>query len=98
MGISREPTMDSNSARCVVCANPLAFEARFCMHCGAPRDGGEREEVGVADPLIGTVVNDRYSIVSLIGRGGMGVVYKVQHVHIGKFMAMKLLHGELARR
>ena len=27
----------------------------------------------------------------------MGVVYKVEHVHIGKLMAMKLLHGELAR-
>ena len=35
--------------------------------------------------------------MELLGRGGMGVVYKVEHIHIGKLMAMKLLHGELAR-
>jgi serine/threonine-protein kinase len=52
---------------------------------------------GAADPLVGQVVADRYRIVSLLGRGGMGVVYKVEHSHIGKMMAMKLLSGELAR-
>lgn len=57
---------------------------------------GEPRE-NVADPLVGRVIADRYRIMELIGRGGMGVVYKVEHVHIGKFMAMKLLHGELAR-
>jgi len=49
-----------------------------------------------ADPLIGQVIADRYKILSMLGRGGMGVVYKVEHVHIGKLMAMKLLSGELA--
>jgi hypothetical protein len=52
---------------------------------------------GSADPLVGRIVADRYRIVSLLGRGGMGVVYKVEHVHIGKLMAMKLLSGELSR-
>jgi serine/threonine protein kinase len=52
---------------------------------------------GAADPLVGRIVADRYRIVSLLGRGGMGVVYKVEHVHIGKLMAMKLLSGELSR-
>lgn len=51
----------------------------------------------VADPLIGIVVADRYRILSLLGVGGMGVVYKVEHVHIGKLMAMKLLAGSLSR-
>ncbi len=59
--------------------------------------GGSGAADNVADPLIGRVVADRYRIVGLLGRGGMGVVYKVEHVHIGKLMAMKLLHGELAR-
>ncbi len=48
------------------------------------------------DPLIGRVIAERYRILQLLGRGGMGVVYRVEHVHIGKFMAMKLLSGELA--
>jgi serine/threonine-protein kinase len=50
-----------------------------------------------ADPLVGMVVADRYRIVSPLGSGGMGVVYKVEHVRIGKLMAMKLLSGEFSR-
>ncbi|MDI1475270.1 serine/threonine-protein kinase [Polyangium sp. y55x31] len=49
-----------------------------------------------ADPLIGLVVAGRYRILTPIGRGGMGVVYKVEHVHLGKLLAMKLLAGELS--
>jgi eukaryotic-like serine/threonine-protein kinase len=51
----------------------------------------------VADPLIGVIVADRYRIVEPLGRGGMGIVYKVEHVRIGKLLAMKLLTGELSR-
>jgi serine/threonine-protein kinase len=47
--------------------------------------------------LIGRVIADRYRIVGHLGRGGMGVVYKVEHLRIGKLMAMKLLTGELSR-
>lgn len=50
-----------------------------------------------ADPLIGVVVADRYRIIEPLGRGGMGVVYKVEHARIGKLMALKLLTGELGR-
>lgn len=49
-----------------------------------------------ADPLIGLVVADRYRILERIGRGGMGIVYKVEHIRIGKLLAMKLLAGELS--
>ena len=49
------------------------------------------------DPLIGKVIADRYRIVSPLGKGGMGVVYKVEHLRIGKLMAIKLLTGELSR-
>ncbi len=51
----------------------------------------------IADPLIGVVVAERYRIRELIGRGGMGIVYRVEHTHIGKLLAMKLLTGELSR-
>jgi tRNA A-37 threonylcarbamoyl transferase component Bud32 len=51
----------------------------------------------LADPLIGVVVADRYRIKEPIGRGGMGVVYRVEHARIGKHMALKLLTGELTR-
>ncbi len=49
------------------------------------------------DPLVGAVVSDRYRILGRIGAGGMGAVYRVEHLQIGKIAAMKLLHGELSR-
>jgi serine/threonine-protein kinase len=66
---------------------------------GGPPDVSAVELVvpTVADPLIGVVVAERYRIVEPLGRGGMGIVYKVEHARIGKLMAMKLLTGELSR-
>jgi serine/threonine-protein kinase len=56
------------------------------------------EEAGhIADPLIGVIIAGRYRIIEPLGRGGMGVVYRVEHARIGKLMALKLLTGELSR-
>ena len=41
----------------------------------------------------GTVVAGRYRVSSVLGRGGMGVVYRVEHVHTGEELALKLLLG-----
>lgn len=82
---------------CPVCGRRNVADARFCGGCGQVLVEEGETKHDVADPLIGQVIADRYRILALLGRGGMGVVYKVEHVHIGKLMAMKLLHGELAR-
>ena len=56
------------------------------------------DDVRGPDPLIGMEVAGRYRLVECIGRGGMGVVYKVEHTEIGKLLALKLLAGELSRQ
>src|SRR6516162_5210241 len=48
------------------------------------------------DAWLGRVVDNRYRVVEVIGRGGMGVVYKVEHQRMGKIAAMKVLHRDLA--
>jgi len=46
---------------------------------------------------LGKVVDDRYRVLEVIGRGGMGVVYRVEHLRMGKIAAMKVLHRDLAQ-
>ena len=96
------PDVTGELEPCPACGRHNPADSRFCAACGLQliRDdevGTDAVPGSIADPLIGRIIADRYRIVSLIGRGGMGVVYKVEHIHIGKLMAMKLLHGELAR-
>ncbi len=48
-----------------------------------------------SDPLVGTRLADRYTILSIIGRGGMGVVYKARHELMDRTVAIKMLHAHL---
>jgi serine/threonine protein kinase len=46
----------------------------------------------------GDRVNDKYTIVRLIGDGGMGTVYEAQHERLGTRVALKFLHDDIAER
>ncbi len=43
------------------------------------------------DSLIGLALDNKYRIVRVIGRGGMGVVYEAEHTTLGKRVAIKLM-------
>jgi serine/threonine protein kinase len=47
--------------------------------------------------LAGRVIGERYGVTSLIGEGGMGVVYEAEHLAIGKLVAVKVLHPRHAQ-
>ena len=42
------------------------------------------------------LIASRYRVIRELGRGGMGVVYLVEHVRTGDQLALKLLHGQSA--
>ncbi|MCC6994275.1 MAG: serine/threonine protein kinase [Deltaproteobacteria bacterium] len=43
------------------------------------------------DPLIGTIIGDRYRVVRLLGRGGMAAVYRGEHELLKKPVAIKVI-------
>jgi eukaryotic-like serine/threonine-protein kinase len=47
------------------------------------------------DGFVGRVLAGRYRVVSLLGSGGMGSVYRAEHVHMQKSVAVKILHRHM---
>lgn len=77
-----------------------------CPHCLAlfedtdkcPVDHCALQTPKNIDPLLGTCLAERYKIISLLGSGGMGNVYKAEHVAMDRLVAVKILHPHLAAR
>jgi serine/threonine protein kinase len=74
---------------CPSCRAAYRSQLSFC-----PRDGVAL--IPGPDPLIGQIIANRYRVISRLGKGGMGQVYLVEHVEIGKRFALKVLFGDLA--
>ncbi|HZF56360.1 MAG TPA: protein kinase [Polyangiaceae bacterium] len=82
--------------RCPDCEQIFSSEARFCPYDGdrlvdAPEWNPE------ADPLIGITVDNRYKVMSVLGEGATGKLYKVQHVALSRLFALKVLRRDVAR-
>lgn len=50
------------------------------------------------EKYLGSVINDRYKIIKLVGTGGMGSVYLAEHEILRKKVALKILHYEQSKR
>ncbi len=49
------------------------------------------------DRRIGTLVDERYTILEAMASGSMGAVYKAERVPVGKLVAIKFLHASYAK-
>ncbi|MGA0979712.1 MAG: hypothetical protein ACO3UX_07190, partial [Candidatus Nanopelagicales bacterium] len=50
---------------------------------------------GIADPLVGTLVDGRYQVVSRIARGGMATVYEAVDTRLDRTVALKMMSPAL---
>ncbi|MBX3273059.1 MAG: protein kinase [Sandaracinaceae bacterium] len=51
-----------------------------------------------ADPYLGAILGGRYRVIERLGEGGMGAVYRGEHLELARDVAIKLLAPELARK
>ncbi len=80
----------SSTARCAKCGEPLEAAHALCIHCGEPVPGNDAEQL-LGQKLLGT-----YEVTSLLGQGGMSLVYRGRHVMTEQAVAIKVLPPELA--
>ena len=86
---------------CPRCKHSLRDTAQFCDGCGVslndfntPTERLDRRQdlpVPIDDPLVGRVLDSKYELVSRLGEGGMGAVYRARRLHIGDEVVVKVL-------
>ncbi|HET6438414.1 MAG TPA: protein kinase [Anaeromyxobacter sp.] len=81
---------------CGYLADPSDGPVNFCPKCGQDlRPEGREQTLSLS--LLDLVVADRYKLIAHLGEGGMGSVYKAEHIRMGKALAVKVLRGDFAR-
>jgi eukaryotic-like serine/threonine-protein kinase len=92
---------------CPACARLNDPSRGSCASCGQDMRGlgaasdtfpKTEDQVIPGDGDVGRLIDGRYRILSRIGEGGMGSVYRAQHVRMGKIIALKLMHPDVARK
>jgi serine/threonine protein kinase len=80
--------------KCPECQTENESFAASCVKCGRGLTPPRRSPHDALTP--GTVFDSRYEIVSTLGRGGMGTVYKARDLVLDEIVAIKVLRSEYA--
>ncbi len=78
--------------QCPVCNTDFADEHHTC-----PTDGAVLLSMEGAEWEPGVLIRGKYRIQARLGKGGMGIVYKAQHIFLEEFRALKVMFPHLAQ-
>ncbi len=73
------------STTCPKCHSETDVTRGACGACGSSLHPAAK------DPNVGQIVDRKYRLVSLLGHGGMGMVYRAEHEVLRKEVAIKIL-------
>ena len=74
----------------LVAVNSLAHAQTPPLTPAPPPPVAPAPDAPPADPLVGTILSERYRIIKRLGEGGMGTVYLAEHTTINKKLALKV--------
>ena len=77
---------------CPSCQTDNDAAARLCFACGTPL------EPGLAGLRTGALFASRFEILGILGRGGMGMVYRAFDRELKETVAIKILRPDVARQ
>ncbi len=83
-------------ASCPTCGKALPDQPNFCAACGADLRGLDGHSDTFSGALTDRLIDGRYRLLEKLGEGGMGAVFKVEHVRMGKIAALKLMRSDVA--
>ena len=98
--VGRDTQIDSDRTRILTAVTPPVEPMMECPKCGrceeagvvqCPSDGTAIRSV----PSVPRTVDNKYRIEQLLGRGGMGAVYRARDMRLDRLVALKVVRAEL---
>jgi serine/threonine-protein kinase len=82
---------------CPRCHLRYENQDNICPQDGVRLEALPEDKKQVYDALIGSVIEGRYKIISKLGQGGMGAVYKAEQIRMNRICAIKVIPEDMAQ-
>jgi serine/threonine protein kinase/Flp pilus assembly protein TadD len=91
------------TTKCPQCLSDNPQSSRFCADCGTRLNSDQIEledqtktiKFSTEDFKRGNIFAERYEVIELLGKGGMGLVYRVEDKKTREEVALKILKAEI---